>query len=69
MVNRQHAVVPLMQRLERLEIIQKRAQSMQYGIWFDWTESDWKKRVLNAGKRATSKGVRRLVKRITCSNS
>ncbi|KAE9010007.1 hypothetical protein PR003_g16918 [Phytophthora rubi] len=51
----------LAQRLKKLEAAQKHAKVMQYGIWKDWQEEKLSDRVLSAGKRATSKGFKKLV--------
>ncbi|KAJ8522512.1 hypothetical protein ON010_g17691 [Phytophthora cinnamomi] len=51
----------LVQRLRKLETAQKHAKVMQYGIWKDWQEEKLSDRVLSAGKRATSKGFKKLV--------
>ncbi|KAF1792158.1 SNase-like [Phytophthora cactorum] len=51
----------LAQRLKKLEAAQKHAQVMQYGIWKDWQEEKLSDRVLSAGKRATTKGFRKII--------
>ncbi|TDH69041.1 hypothetical protein CCR75_006980 [Bremia lactucae] len=50
----------LAQRLKKLNAAQKRAQSMQYGIWKDWQEAKLSDRLFSASKRATTKGFSRL---------
>jgi hypothetical protein len=55
------SVSSLAQRLKKLETAQKHAQVMQHGIWKDWQEEKLSDRVLSAGKRATSKGFKKLV--------
>ncbi|KAF4044287.1 hypothetical protein GN244_ATG03376 [Phytophthora infestans] len=51
----------LAQRLKKLETAQKHAQVMQYGVWKDWHEEKLSDRVLSAGKRATTKGLKKII--------
>ncbi|KAG7390683.1 hypothetical protein PHYPSEUDO_007145 [Phytophthora pseudosyringae] len=51
----------LAQRLKKLEAAQKHAQVMQYGVWKDWQDDKFSDRVLSAGKRATTKGLKKIV--------
>ncbi|KAL4128904.1 hypothetical protein PRIC2_007884 [Phytophthora ramorum] len=55
------AILSLAQRLKKLEAAQKYAQVMQYGIWKDWQDEKLSERMLSAGKRATTKGFKKLV--------
>lgn len=48
-------------RLDKLETCQRHAQVMQYGIWKDWQDADLSTRVVSAGKRATAKGLQKIM--------
>jgi hypothetical protein len=62
-----NAIAPLLQRFKQLEAAQKKAQTMQYGIWKDWQEDKLTDRVFSAGKRVTSRGFQKLVRKVTGS--
>ncbi|CAH0486862.1 unnamed protein product [Peronospora farinosa] len=55
------AMSTLAQRLKTLKVAQKRAQTMQYGIWKDWQEEKLSDRVISASKRVTTKGLKKLL--------
>ncbi|CAH0474068.1 unnamed protein product [Peronospora belbahrii] len=58
------AISSLLQRLKNLEAAQKHAQTMQYGIWKNWQENKLSDRVFSASKRATAKGLKKLINSI-----
>ncbi|GLD91983.1 hypothetical protein PINS_up000516 [Pythium insidiosum] len=62
---RANSVGALAQRMHQLESAQKHAQTMQYGIWKDWSEEHLKDRVVSAGKRLTTRGFQKLIKSVS----
>ncbi|TYZ65406.1 hypothetical protein PybrP1_002483 [[Pythium] brassicae (nom. inval.)] len=59
------SVALLAKHLHKLDVSQKHAQVMQYGIWKDWQDEKLSSRVVSAGRRATVRGLQKLVDKIT----
>ncbi|TMW60896.1 hypothetical protein Poli38472_000938 [Pythium oligandrum] len=59
------SISSLMQRLQQLEATQRRAQTMQYGIWKDWQDEKLSDRMVSAGKRVTTRGFKKLMSKLS----